>query len=886
MKKSLVITICILTAGIIAAFYFLRRNNSENLADPYSVISEHASIVIESQDIRSLFNSFSSGQGLMGEVSSIKDFASFFSSLNFITNQINRPEYGKFVENNKVLVSFQYMGDKVEAMLALAVPSFVKNGDLRECFADSSIVKVTERIADNHHIFVVLYPMSDGEGMMYAALEAGIAVFSSSQELVVDAFGRLGSDVDFRNVKGLDRLLQISSSKNDKIYVSYENIVDMLKPLFTDENVSLAEKIGHLASSSAVDLYLSEDAIVLNGYTESTEISESLNEYKSALTAEFGTYRLLPTSTGFFETTMYDSSEFSEDAEGVSDVAKNLASSLKGQISGEITKAYVDIKGRDIADNMISIYELSDKEYAESLFLEEFRKNGQGEKMSFKPDDQLVIPVYRTPFAGFGKVVDPKMSWNDDSYFTFYNNYLITGSSYATISKVLYDNILNSTLANDVMYRGFESTLPSVSGFFLYFSPVHGVDYLSMLLSGKAKDFVKANRSSINKISAIGYQLASRNNLIYNSMSVQYKEDAAYESVTEWETLLDTVAAIKPFFFTNHNTGAKEIFIQDMKNNIYLINISGRILWKVPLNERINGSVYMVDIYKNNKYQLLFAGKEYIHIIDRNGNYVERFPVKMRSAASSPLALFDYDNNKDYRLLIAGTDNQIYAYDKNGNVVKGWKGFKTASEVTSEISWMRVSGKDYLVASDKNSVYFLDRTGNKRLTLKESVTKAPGSAIRLVTGSPTSVVFTAPDGTVQKISFDGNVKKQQLGDFSENHSFDVFDIDGDGTNEYIFIDKGILYVYDNKGKERFVKQFGSGNLVGPITFTFSSNNRKIGVYGADDNLIYLVDKNGEVMEGFPLRGASLFSIGKLSNGSKWNLIVGGTDRFLYNYKIE
>jgi hypothetical protein len=40
------------------------------------------------------------------------------------------------------------------------------------------------------------------------------------------------------------------------------------------------------------------------------------------------------------------------------------------------------------------------------------------------------------------------------------------------------------------------------------------------------------------------------------------------------------------------------------------------------------------------------------------------------------------------------------------------------------------------------------------------------------------------------------------------------------------------------------------------------------------------------MNGFPLKGASMFSIGKLSDKSGWHLIVGGTDRFLYNYKID
>jgi hypothetical protein len=294
----------------------------------------------------------------------------------------------------------------------------------------------------------------------------------------------------------------------------------------------------------------------------------------------------------------------------------------------------------------------------------------------------------------------------------------------------------------------------------------------------------------------------------------------------------------------------------------------------------------MVDAFKNGKYQLLFSGQNYFHLLDRNGNYVERYPVKLRSPATNPLALFDYDDNRNYRLLIAGEDKMVYAYDINGNVVRGWKPFRTSTQVEQEIAWVRVSGKDYLIASDAASVYFTDRAGNKRLTLKEPVTRARNSSIRLVSGSRPSLICSAPDGTIQQIFFDGSVIKKNLKKFSSDHSFDIFDVSGDGSGEYVFIDKGILYLYNQNGKEIFSKEFGSDRLGGPINFIFSASDRKIGVFDINNNLIYLINGRGDIMKGFPLRGASMFSIGKLSDRSGWHLIVGGTDRFLYNYKLD
>jgi hypothetical protein len=416
--------------------------------------------------------------------------------------------------------------------------------------------------------------------------------------------------------------------------------------------------------------------------------------------------------------------------------------------------------------------------------------------------------------------------------------------------------------------------------------PSRITDYLSRFLDKDLVGSLRVNRSSVGKIQAAGLQLASSNGMIYNSISLKFREEAREESTTEWETLLDTIAAIKPFFFTNHNTGAKEIFIQDMRNNTYLINAAGRVLWKVKLRERIAGDIFMVDLFRNGKYQLLFSGRNYIHLLDRNGNYVSKFPFQLRSPATNSLALFDYDNNMNYRLFIAGEDKNIYSYDKNGNTVKGWKPFKTAGFVKEEISYFKVSGKDYIVASDEISLYFLDRTGNTRVTLKEPVTKARGSSIRLTPGSEPSIVCTSPDGTVCHIAFDGSVSKFKLREFSGDHSSDFFDVDGDGFGEYIFIDKGMLYLYDRNRAELFSRDFATEKLGGPLNFVFSATERKIGLFDVNNKRIFLINKTGETMNGFPLKGASMFSIGKLSEKSGWHLIVGGTDRFLYNYKLD
>jgi hypothetical protein len=115
---------------------------------------------------------------------------------------------------------------------------------------------------------------------------------------------------------------------------------------------------------------------------------------------------------------------------------------------------------------------------------------------------------------------------------------------------------------------------------------------------------------------------------------------------------------------------------------------------------------------------------------------------------------------------------------------------------------------------------------------------------------------------------------------------DIFDIDEDGFYEFIYLDQGKLYLYDNNRVEMFSRDLGSSQLIGPMIFSFTAEDKRIGVFDAENNRIYLFDKDGEITDGFPLGGASMFSIGRLSEMNSWNLIVGGSDKFLYNYKLE
>lgn len=886
-KRLAIPIIVILLSAIFVLGYLFFQSRKSLLTDPYKAISPGACIIIETIDLKSFLNSLTSGQGLFGELANVKEIINFNSKLKFLADQVNKPEYKQFFSEGTAVISFHAdVNHKLRPLLSATLQGTPNLRQIRELLHSTGVKELIDGRNGVGRIIKIPYGFNNMNDTMYISIFSGLFLCSTSEALIRESVKIALSGKDIRSLDGFSRVYPTSGKREDKVFVVFKNLKPLFESLIIKEGQGISEKIGKLADIAAADIYISEGGIILSGYTETLESNEIVHRFKSVSPKEFITYKILPSSTVLFETTIRPSEGEKASGKNAGSVSiTDFSKKLKPWLGDEISRVYLDLRGRPLNDNSLVIYELSDRTQGEQLFLNELGK--ECETLYFTPDEATKHPVYNGQLKGLTETILPGFAPGvEEMFVTFYDKFMITGSSYATVSRLLYDNLLNKTLSNDLLYRDFESSLPSRSGYYFYCVPSRILEYLTGFLNVDIINALKSNRNSLNKLQAVGYQLASSNNMIYNSLSISFKEKEREESTTEWETLLDSIAAIKPFFFTNHTTGAKEIFIQDLNNNTYLINAAGRVLWKVPVRERITGTVYMIDYFRNGKYQLLFSGKNYIHILDRNGNYVERYPVKLRSPSTNSLALFDYDNSRNYRLFISGEDKMIYSYEISGSAVKGWKPFRTSGIVNTEICYFKVSGKDYLIASDESSIYFLDRTGNKRLSIKEPVTRAKGSAMRLNPGSEPYVVCSSPDGTVQHIYFNGDVKKFRLRSFSVDHSSDFFDVDGDGFGEYIFIEKGILYLYDHDKSEIFTRDFESDATVGPISFIFSSSDRKIGVFDEKKKLIYLIEKNGDTAKGFPLRGASMFSIGKLSDKSGWHLIVGGADRFLYNYKLE
>jgi hypothetical protein len=113
------------------------------------------------------------------------------------------------------------------------------------------------------------------------------------------------------------------------------------------------------------------------------------------------------------------------------------------------------------------------------------------------------------------------------------------------------------------------------------------------------------------------------------------------------------------------------------------------------------------------------------------------------------------------------------------------------------------------------------------------------------------------------------------------------DMDSDGVPEFIVAQGNELNVFQQDGERLFSFKVREKISHMPDIYKFSASDIKIGITDQSRNRIYLLNSDGSIYEGFPLEGSTRFSIGYFAGSdSRFNLIVGSANNFLYNYSIE
>ncbi|NQZ42884.1 MAG: ribonuclease HII [Flavobacteriaceae bacterium] len=333
-------------------------------------------------------------------------------------------------------------------------------------------------------------------------------------------------------------------------------------------------------------------------------------------------------------------------------------------------------------------------------------------------------------------------------------------------------------------------------------------------------------------------------------------------------TELDADLANDPQFVLNHRSKKQEIVVQDVDNTLYLLSTEGKVLWKKALDGPIQGRIQQVDLYKNGKLQLAFCTLNKFMILDRNGEVVAPFDMKFDGGNLNELAVFDYENNRNYRFLVT-QGRRVFMYNGQGSVVNGFTYTEAESDILAAPKHFRMGNKDFLVfkLADK-SLKIKHRAGNDRIKVDRKI------------------------------------------DFSENEVFMY-------RNKFSVTDtKGVLHQVDSKGKLsatdfNLVADHGmyatSKTLALMNENTLSIKGKKValelGVYTApkifyiydkiyvavtdlQSQRIFLYDSQAKPIANFPVFGNSIIDMADIDNDKRLELVAKDQGNSIIVYRLN
>lgn len=272
-------------------------------------------------------------------------------------------------------------------------------------------------------------------------------------------------------------------------------------------------------------------------------------------------------------------------------------------------------------------------------------------------------------------------------------------------------------------------------------SIINNTDILMSDLSKSACYLVMLNNISPTDIENTGYfkhipvpLKIQKDTLMYNFYSEIFSSDKNYFSfIMSIEKSIVNAGYLWTYqhnysiqkilgVFDDHKTQLQFILLQDSLNNLITINSNGEILWTYTLESPVKSKVFNVDILKNNKHQILFNTAQKIYLIDRNGKNVGRFPIKFTSEITNPINVFDYDNNKNYRIWFSTRNYYTYNYTLDGKTAEQYRPYYFDEVITQPPYYTSIGPSDYIILiTAKGKIIGISRKGDGRFILSHTL---------------------------------------------------------------------------------------------------------------------------------------------------------------------
>lgn len=911
LKRSIAILLpVLLIVGSIYLYFHLKKAEvPENTA--IKAIPIDASFIFESRKTLPLWKTLSQTSNTWKELLDVPYFSGLNRQCKTLDSVIREnPEIETILENHPLFVSAHTDGmNRFNYLFVCSVP---------ETTSQSALTTYLYSLKDNSPEDNLQYEETtihclkmDEKKMFYYTFSNGIFIASFSPALVKESLRQLESGISLMNNAYFTKVLNTSGEQvAANIFINLQTCTNVFSNLFNKSFLPALSSIQNFGEWMELDITIRPDEFIMSGFTDCDSTGcQFLNLFERQSSQEVKAASVAPANTAFMLCHEFsDYGTFHKNylqylsihnknrgrEEWINRTEQNYGLNIESYfypwINNEAVQIITEPSDSTLENDTYVLMEANDINAAMNKLSALADTIASGEKIESTDSAYMQHEIRNLNLDNItGIILGGSFNGVTKSWFTSVGNYVVFANSVNALKTFIYEYEDNNTLEKDTYYKDYiKQHVESESGIYIYNNMTLSPTLYAKYLDNSYAAGMKKYKSVFSKFHTASIQFTYLQGMFYTDLYFKRNPSADNEISPLWQITIDTTLATSPRWVTDYITHGKYVLAEDKNESVYLINNNGNILWKKKINGYIQSPVFEVDALKNHKIQYLFNTRNNICLLDRKGNEVDGFPVKLKHSATAPLAVLDYDNDKKYRLLLPCSDLKIYEYNINGKPVKGWTMPETKETVKCSAHYLRVDKKDYVIfVDDAGKVYVFDRKGNEKLNLDN---RMPSHIRNFYTAQGKSLsdsYIMAIDslGTVFRLSLSGELSTIQYLKGPKNHPlFAAGPADSNGKQEMIFLSGTDLQAYNTNKTEQFhaaVKNKPDNLLL----FSYPGHSFEIGTVDHKNEQIYLWDDAGKLSPGFPLYGSENFSIADMKNDGSLYLVTGAGDK-IYVYSLQ
>ena len=781
------------------------------------------------------------------KINNLSSFNSDLKNNHFLNSWEGSSVYGKiagklaplqYLQSNSqaMLAFYQTKGDSIDYLLAAPYQS--------DLFTPDKAVNFSKETFTYKDLEMEKY-MIDGL-TLYGITVDNQLLLSSSDSLIRHAQSvpsGFGADPDFGSLDAA-----ASRERNATFYLKVNPVTHALDNLLQPES---QKKLSRFSKWVSLDFGSQRDYLSLNGIAlASDSIPNFVELFRNTRPLPLLTPSFAPqTARAVIAYAMEDYRRFSANSQFFS--GDSILRDSLFQAMEEIGLIF-DASGQSVLINTIGAENISS-------YLGEHSTgsvNYQNHEIHMLEDEEILIRY-------FGPIInDFKVN-----YYTILENALIFSSDQEPLTNIIDHYTLGSTFDKTPIYTEARQSLADEANILM----VAGKDGIENLVGASlGANILKDLRETDLSEYSISAQLVAEGSFYHTTLMMRKvgADSDNRATNTRYTVKLDAPLATEPQLVLNHRTNKGEILVQDEDNDLYLISTEGKVLWKKSLGSRIQGAISQVDLYRNGRLQLAFTTDNRFFILDRNGKEVAPFNMSYPGGNLNPLAVFDYDNNRNYRFVISQGD-AVYMYDRQGKIVRGFTYTKAESPVLPSPQHIRFGSKDFLVFRLENGeLKILDRVGRTRVKINEKIDFSGND----VYGYKNQFALTDKQGNLYMIDEKGKISVTGF-DLNQDHGMEAT------SKSMAIMNENVLKI---KGKEVVLDY---GVYTAPRIF-YIYDTIYVSVTDLQGHKTYLFDSSAQLIPGFPVLGSSGADLADMDNDRKLELVVKGQDDALIVYSLN